>query len=961
MAAGLERFERVDSLLRRCFDLEASERAAFLEEACGSDLSLLDEVERLRRHCEEDPSLDPLTLLDSHWRRLAGERSGVSERPLVGQTLGHYRVLRALGQGGMGEVFLAEDSNLKRRVALKVIRSGLADSPERASRFRREARLLAAVTHPNIAEVHGFEEASGVRFLVMEFVEGETLGDRLARGPVSVDEAVSIASQVAHALQAAHRSGIIHRDLKPANVQLRSGLNPVVKVLDFGLAKSLSSPHSDGQAEDVSGSPTLTRVSREGSLMGTALYMSPEQARGQEADERSDLWALGCVLYEMLVGASAFRGDTVSDVLAAVLREDPDTSRLPREVPLQVKRALERCFRKDPEKRWHHAADFRLALEDDDHIAATPPDRPGLGIGRASALGASLLLGGLILGALWGSRDSERWRGPAQVTPLRAALDAPRPNFGSALWHPSVAISPNGRRMAVAGGGLIHIRHQFENDWRELRGTEGGSWPRFTADGERLIFWRQGKSEVVPAEGGSVQRLRSGSRELELASLAGGEALYFDGERRLWSVLSGGNERTVVRCDDVPLACEVSPNRAVLLGGDTILACESRADGAALYRLESTGASQVLDDACFPKRVGERLFFRRQGELWATTLDGDGTLVGPGVPTGVHTYQYNSIHGRPHFDVSESGTLIYFEATPESGLWRVDSQGRMRSQLRLDRPIPAGSTVEITVSPDGRHALLVAGRAVRVVSLEGAGETRAVPGDHAAWFDSSTFFVSDAWGGPLREFDLEVRLVAEHVVTLPGDTAFEGWSRVDAAHAPSNTFIVNTWFEVEGTSDGKLYQIDLAGERPPRRLPLPPHGLRWSSFSSDGDWIVWEKSSDPIQINASRWPDDMAVVPVSTNGGEQPQWSHAGDKIYFLDARREFMMVADFNPRERPAFTAPRRLFRLPENMVRSQDVSYDSIPGGDLLMAITHRPIRHRIVVNWLAEVDELLAEASG
>src|SRR5512139_2472107 len=279
---------------------------------------------------------------------------------MIGKTLGHYRVGEQLGRGGMGEVYSAEDLNLNRKVALKFLPDAFAGDPERMARFEREAKLLASLNHPNIAAIYGLEQSEGKRFLVLELVEGETLAQRLSKGPLPVEEALGVCRQIAEGLEAAHEKGVIHRDLKPANVMITEG--DKVKILDFGLAKALA---DETQAVDSSQSPTLTEaMTGPGVILGTAAYMSPEQAKGKAVDRRADIWAFGCILYECLTGRKAFEGETVTETLAAILKGEPDWNALPATTPPNIRFVLQRCLHKEAGRRFHHAADLRILFEE---------------------------------------------------------------------------------------------------------------------------------------------------------------------------------------------------------------------------------------------------------------------------------------------------------------------------------------------------------------------------------------------------------------------------------------------------------------------------------------------------------------------------------------------------------------------------------------------------------------------
>jgi hypothetical protein len=370
---------------------------------------------------------------------------------VIGQTLGPYQILAKLGEGGMGEVYRARDTLLKRDVAIKVLPLAFAGDPERIARFQREAEVLATLNHPNIAAIHGLQDSDSVRSLVLEFVDGPTLADLIGGRPMPLDNVLAIARQIADALEAAHERGIIHRDLKPANVKVRP--DGTVKVLDFGLAKALEarSPQ-EGVKFGVSQSPTITSpaMTRVGVVLGTAAYMSPEQARGHDADERSDLWAFGCVLFEMLTGRRAFEGDEVSDTLAAVLRAEPDQKALPAATPASVRRLLRRCLEKNPKRRLADIRDARLELDESsaEPLAETP--RVGMRSPWRERIAWSLAVVGLVAAIAAAARLWQR-ETPSVPTAQFAIL----PPNGTALAPDAdtVAVAPDGRSLVFAAGG----------------------------------------------------------------------------------------------------------------------------------------------------------------------------------------------------------------------------------------------------------------------------------------------------------------------------------------------------------------------------------------------------------------------------------------------------------------------------------------------------------------------------
>ena len=350
-----DRRELVSDLFHAALKRSPEERIAFLREACEGDHALQQELEALLQY---DPTATGF--LETPAAEMLGH-GRVEAARMLGRQLGPYQIVALLGAGGMGEVYRAHDTDLKRDVAIKVLPDVVAHDAERLTRFQREARVLASLNHPNIAHIHGLQRTDGTTALVMELVDGATLADRIARGPIPVDEALLIARQIAEALEAAHEHGIIHRDLKPANVKVRE--DGTVKVLDFGLAKAIESIETAGTSASMSPTITSPAVTRLGVILGTAAYMSPEQAKGRAADRRADVWAFGAVLYEMLTGRRAFDGEGVSETLANVMHVEPAWEALPAGLAPSVVALLRRCLAKDPKKRMRDIGDVGLALD----------------------------------------------------------------------------------------------------------------------------------------------------------------------------------------------------------------------------------------------------------------------------------------------------------------------------------------------------------------------------------------------------------------------------------------------------------------------------------------------------------------------------------------------------------------------------------------------------------------------
>ncbi|HSC27216.1 MAG TPA: protein kinase [Vicinamibacterales bacterium] len=420
-----------------------------------------------------------------------------------GSRIGPYEISSRIGAGGMGEVFRAVDVNLGRTAAIKVLPASLAGDPDRLARFEREAQTLASLNHPNIAQVFGFEKGEGTfRALAMEFVEGPTLAERVASGPMALDEAMPIAAQIADALESAHDHGIIHRDLKPQNIKVRP--DGTVKVLDFGLAKAVA-PSYDSSLGPMANSPTITTpaMTHAGVVLGTAAYMSPEQAKGRPVDRRADIWAFGCVLFEMLTGKRAFEGSDVSEVYVSILRDEPLWAALPANTPPAVRSLLRRCLRKEVRKRLPHVGIARLELAESpaESDETAGPDRRRWTWWAAAAAGLVVALA-LLAWPLWFQRP------PAPASPVRLLVDLGTPQpaalYGAAFSPDGKVLAFSGRPPADAFGSVIYIRQLDRLDAQRLPGTEGGQSPFFSPDGRSVAFFADGALKKVATDGGQV-------------------------------------------------------------------------------------------------------------------------------------------------------------------------------------------------------------------------------------------------------------------------------------------------------------------------------------------------------------------------------------------------------------------------------------------------------------------------
>jgi serine/threonine protein kinase len=500
---------RRSDLYHAALERPPGERSAFLAAACGSDEALRQEVESLLQYESQSARFLEAPAVAVAGGTVSGTHTGVS---MVGHTLGPYTIVAPLGVGGMGEVYRARDTKLGRDVAIKILPPHFTADPERRARFAREARLLATLHHPHISAIYGLEEVDGVTALVLELLEGPTLADRLERGPLPILQALTIARQIAESLDTAHQKGIIHRDLKPANIALQGafdGLSSDVraKVLDFGLAKTIEVGLGGELAKQPPGSFDGTA---DGRILGTPAYMSPEQARGLAVDKRTDIWAFGCVLYEMLAGRRAFDGATITDTLARVLDHEPDWTALPADAPHSIRTLLRRCLRKDPQSRLHDIADARIELDDVDETGAADVARGPFvtrSRKRLAWMTAALLVVAAV-GAGCGFHSGSTARGRADSVEFGIS---PPDGWTFDRSYPILAIAPDGQQLAAVAESkttrMLWVRPVRGPEWRPLAGTEGATSPFWSCDSRTLGYFASHKLKAVEIGGGGAREL----------------------------------------------------------------------------------------------------------------------------------------------------------------------------------------------------------------------------------------------------------------------------------------------------------------------------------------------------------------------------------------------------------------------------------------------------------------------
>ena len=860
-----------------------------------------------------------------------------------GTTILHYDVSALLGKGGMGEVFRATDTKLGRQVAIKVLPGGFTRDADRIARFEREARLLASLSHPNVAVIHGVEEVDGVKFLVMELAEGENLSDRLTRGPVPLDEAIEIALQIAGALEVAHDKGIVHRDLKPANVKVDDDNR--TQVLDFGLAKALE---TDEEAGDYSNSPTMVRAaSHQGMILGTAAYMSPEQARGKKVDKRADIWAFGVVLWEMVSGKRLFHGETISDTLAAVLKEEPDWSQLPPGTPPALRRLLRRCLTRNPKDRLRDIGDARLELReaatrlDDD--PAPLPSVPVV-VHRPVWVVPLVLIGGILLGL----GVARLWRG--ETTPADAShgaqLTVPFQHdaklaVGSFL--PSFTFSPDGHSLAYVGIGndglrRLYIRRLDDATTRSLPGTEGAEGPFFSPDGQWIGFWAPWTIMKVPVSGSGLPQVVCRTIDFRGAVWARDTIVFAPAQvSPLFSVPDSGGEPEVFTTLLPGDAGHRFPQ--VLPDGDTILFTalprQFDPDRAKIATMSlSTGVRKDLGHASTDVRFSSsgHLLYVQAGRLIAVPFDfTTGQINGP-AKTIVDDVIVSKNTGAAQFAVSTNGRLAWATggvSGDDVRIARVDRSGSSTSILE---------TPELTRHPrlsddDGMVLTMVIGPDVSgiwVMSTDGGQEKRRLT-------QSSGVAVWDRDGRWIGNADGEVfwtGLFAESMSVT---------SREQLVRTSDGSTISATSVDPRGVVAYNLQHSDLdAGYLDPSAggelTPFleGPHNEGGLSFSPDGRYVAYVSDrTGQFEVYVTTFPEKSGGWQVSTAGGSEVVWRRDGKELFYRSGQDLVAVPVSLDPTFHSG--PPVVLFRGPyEGLLGQPQIpNYDAAADGSWFLML--------------------------
>jgi Tol biopolymer transport system component len=885
-----------------------------------------------------------------------------------GTRLGPYEILSAIGAGGMGEVYRARDTKLGRDVALKVLPESFAADPERVARMHREAQVLAALNHSNIAAIHGFEDSGDVHALVLEFVDGETLAERIERGPIPLDEALPIAKQTAEALEAAHEQGIIHRDLKPANIKVRP--DGTVKVLDFGLAKLAEAPPTAAAAHaqsPLSMSPTITSpaMTGVGVLLGTAAYMSPEQAKGRPADKRSDIWAFGAVLYETLSGRRAFGGEDVFDTLAAILRSDPRWVDLPSNTPWNVRRLLQRCLQKDPRRRLQHIGDARLELDEPDDGRVEIQLADGQRRRRIWPFVVTTAALAVITGFSGWMLASQTPRAQPQVR--RYIITAREAKLGNTtLAGADLALSPDGRTLvyAVQPAGLL--RRQADGlAFEPVRGAEGGATPFFSPDGSWIGFRSvsDGRLKKVPAEGGFAVTICDAPNPVRATWGDDGSILIATGGDLYTVSANGGKPELIVKADNDGYFAQPY----VLPGSKVVLVRRGPPLLGHIEAIElSTRTHHRLVEGATPQLAATGdLVFEQNGSIWAIKFDAQRLSVA-GAPVPV-VESVRVAAGYAQFSTSGDGSLAYIAGNTDlyrSLVW-LDRTGKATDALQTKgafqspRLSPDGKRVVVS-SVDGPNLDLWAyeferGTRLRLTTTGNSRRTawspdglqvtfystgsRAAPGDRGGPSSDQDLFTVPSMGGDPKK-----------LLTRPGAQFPDAWS-------PDGRFLV---FE-EGEAAAGAARRDLwvlpIGEAP-RPLLVTRFYERGAVFSPDGRWLAFvTDESGRAEVYVQPFPGPGPKVAISNNGGLQPMWARDGHELFYREGDSMMAVRIALDPFR---IEAPRRLFEFSATTFNLDPnfADYDVAPDGRFLavQGDTAAADDINVVLNWTEELKRLV-----
>jgi serine/threonine protein kinase/Tol biopolymer transport system component len=852
-----------------------------------------------------------------------------------GSAFGPYEILSPLGAGGMGEVYKAKDTRLDRTVAIKVLPEGFSHDPARRERFEREARAVSRLNHPHVCTLHDVGHHEGIDFIVMEYIEGKTLADRLKNGALPVEQAVEYGIQIADALDKAHRQGVVHRDLKPGNVMLtKSG----VKLLDFGLAKFQRdgggfSEISEGSEEETGHKP----LTGEGAIVGTLQYMAPEQLEGKDVDTRTDLFAFGAVLYEMVTGRTAFEGKSQASLIGAILKDEPPPiSQLRSMTPPRLDRIVQRCLAKDPEERWQSARDLVLEMKSQpaDAAAPTAASRRGVLLFAAAA--------GLILAAALGGYFMRAHPIPGPLTHLSINVPSKDSN--------GIALSPDGRVLAytdVEGGiSKVYLRNLAGTDVSPVEGSEGAVFPFFSPEGQWLGFIVGDEVKKVPRSGGLPSTIGTMPTRVMGATWGEDGAILLGSPVGLWRLREGGAQPELIapveggegsRADPETVPSERAVLYTAVFGGST-----TRIGVASL----DTGESHTLIDGYFPRYSPTGHFlYEDQGTLWATRFHAQRMEV-TGSPIAIQEGVVSSSRGA-QYALSTNGTLVYGQGSASELVW-IERTGE-------PTPIPGGSGLtHLRVSAGGRRTAGVMDSDIWILDL--SRHTR----------ERLTFEGSNS--GPLWTPDGE-RIVFR---ATRGDEPAIYWKNADgsgtAERLLSGEAVALSWTpdgsvlgfqQPDTTGQLDIWLLAMGANRAPEKFIGGPFNELAPNFSPDGRVLAYvSDESGRQEVYAQPHPEPGPRVRVSTEGGVGPVWSRDGTELFYAKGQQLFAVSVQTGPKLE--FGTPRLLFEGPYAFdALDGHPHYDVAPDGRFAASTlaTSDPT-FDVILNFDQELERLLPE---
>ncbi|MBN2318323.1 MAG: protein kinase [Acidobacteria bacterium] len=886
----------------------------------------------------------------------------------TGTRLSHYEITSQIGKGGMGEVYQAKDQKLGRDVAIKVLPEEFARDTDRVARFQREAKLLASLNHPNIAAIYGLEEFDGTHFLVMELIEGQTLDERIKSGPIPVEEALKLGLQIVEALEAAHEKGVIHRDLKPANIKVTP--DGKVKVLDFGLAKAFAGEQGD---LNLSNSPTLSvAATRQGVILGTAAYMSPEQARGKEVDKRADIWAFGVVLFEMLAGRQVFTGDTVSDTLASVLAREPEWQSLPQNLHPRIRLLLERCLKKESRDRYSGINDARVDIQEawadpsGVFVQSVVTEKPAMGIRKIfPRLAAALIIGAILAGAaVWRLMPTE----PGKV--IRFDYEIPDGQQFSDLDEFVFAVSPDGDSFVYSASGGLYLRTMSELEVSLIDGTEGAQNPFFSPDGRWIGFWSTANNimQKIPVSGGAPVPLTDITPTGFIHWFTDDMIVFgqaAEGIRRIST--DGGPPELLIQSEGREI---FSPQ--ILPDGKSVLFMElvGSMQGQIIVHSLKTGESKelFLGDSARYLPTGHIVYALLDNNLYAIPFNAD-KLETNGIPIPVVKGIFRA-EGAPQYTISDSGTLIYI---PETGtdiqytpVW-VDRNGNEESL-----GVEPNHYFYSSISPDGTRVALCTQGSTASTEVIWIWDTIRKNLVQLTFDDADNYY-------PLWTPDGEKIAYYSHGGTENGIY----WKAADGTgirellcSAPGSRLDPHSWSDdgktlilekrVPPGTTSDIAVLPMEGDRKLKLLLDDRYTERQPKVSPDGRCLAYtsnESGREEVYVRPFPDVDSGGKQKVSTDGGSDPLWSPDGRELFYRVGQSVMAVSVKTGPII--SLETPKTLF----NGAYSSEFRYnwDIHPAGNrfLMMKPTpgidnnssaETPRKIIIITNWFEELKELV-----